>query len=271
MRAPTLGPKALAAGFLHDGHESVGSTNELARLAVRNGARENIWFTALEQTNGRGRRGRPWSTQRGNLAASLMVLLEAGNGRAASLGFVAGVSLIAALGEVLSAEQAGHLALKWPNDVLADGKKLSGILLEAHPIDNQNQAIVIGMGVNVVATPEGLPYATTSLREMGANSDAAELFSALSDHFADHLALWNNGEGLSAILDIWRRHAAGIGDTVKVATPGGAVEGRFEALGPQGHLILLDGDHVRHEISAGDVYFRGVGTERGAPQNQQGS
>lgn len=262
MRALTLGPRAVAQGYLLDFQPRVGSTNELARQALIGGAREPIWFTALEQTSGRGRRGRAWATQPGNLAASLLLVFGENLSEGASLGFVAGVSLVAALGDVLDGPTAAKLSLKWPNDVLADGKKLSGILLEAHQVTAKTKAVVVGMGVNVVEAPQGLPYPTTSLKELGSSADAAGLFTALSDHWSDQYQRWNGGRGLSDILSSWRRHAAGLGQDIAVATPGGEVRGQFEDIDAQGHLIVRDRDNVRHKVAAGDVYFGGAGTVR---------
>ncbi len=165
-----LGPKAAARGYRLDGFDSIGSTNDRGARAATAGDAGDIWFAALQQTAGRGRRGRQWETAHGNLAASLLIVPDADPAIAATLGFVAGVALNRALRTIVpeAHRQGRHrrrrwngrarIALKWPNDVLADGAKLAGILLEAQTRPDGRMAIVIGFGVNIVAAPDGLPY-----------------------------------------------------------------------------------------------------------------
>ena len=155
MAAFSLGAKARAAGYRLAGYDSIGSTNTEALRAATAGDPGGIWFCALQQTEGRGRRGRPWASAPGNLAATLLLVPEADPGLAATLGFVAGVALNQALAGMLPG--ARTIALKWPNDVLADGAKLAGILLEAHKLDDGRHAVAIGFGVKIVAAPTALP------------------------------------------------------------------------------------------------------------------
>ncbi|HEY4202252.1 MAG TPA: biotin--[acetyl-CoA-carboxylase] ligase [Devosiaceae bacterium] len=271
MTAPfRLGPRASLAGYSLRAFDTVGSTNTEAMRAAQSGQGGPLWFTALQQTDGRGRRGRAWSTPHGNLAASLLLTPGADPAIAATLGFVAGVALNQALARVLPAgrfrvgidgadgdTQGRHarIALKWPNDVLADGAKLAGILLEAQKRPDGSTAIVIGFGVNIVAAPEGLPYPATSLNTLGVDIDAQSVFEELSLAWLDCLALWNNGAGIGAVLAAWRKSAAGIGAPVAVNRHGDVVRGIFESIDDTGRLIVRADDDTRIAITAGDVHF----------------
>ena len=268
-----LGPKAAIRGYRVHGFDSVGSTSTEAAKAAQAGDVGDVWFCALEQTAGRGRRGRPWQTIHGNLAASLLVVPECDPAIAATLGFVAGVALHRALGDFVpgarlktgidGAEFAGgRIALKWPNDVLADGGKLSGMLLEAQKRPDGGLAIVIGIGVNVVAAPDGLPYPATSLRQLGIEADAAKVFGALSDAWVDAYEAWDQGRGTGAILEQWRAAAAGIGGEVAVSRDGDVVRGIFETIDEAGRLIVRANDNSRIAITAGDVHFGTTASHR---------
>ena len=261
-----LGDRAAALGYRLAAFDSIGSTSTEAAEAARAGDDGNIWFAALEQTAGRGRRGRQWDSQHGNLAASLLFLPEAEPELVATLGFVAGIALNEALRQVVpeaslrqgidGADGAGgRIALKWPNDVLADGAKLAGILLEAIRRVDGRQAVVIGFGVNVVAAPDGLPYPATSLKALGFEVSAGTVFAALSETWIDALELWDSGGGLAKVLARWREAAAGIGAEVAVAREGDVVRGTFETIDDAGRLIVRAGDHSTITITAGDVHF----------------
>ena len=261
-----LGERAAARGYRLVGFDSVGSTSTEAANAARTGDVGEVWFAALQQTAGKGRRGRPWQSPHGNLAASLLIVPDCDPAIAATLGFVAGVALNDALREALpaavvrtgldGADGAGaRIALKWPNDVLADGAKLAGILLESVKRPDGRQAVVIGIGVNVVAAPEGLPYPATSLQSLGADTRAEQLFAALSEAWVDAFALWNGGRGVADILMRWRQAAAGIGAEVAVAREGDVVRGIFETIDDAGRLIVRAEGDARIAITAGDVHF----------------
>jgi BirA family biotin operon repressor/biotin-[acetyl-CoA-carboxylase] ligase len=263
-----LGPKATARGYRLHGFDVVGSTSTEAANAARAGDAGDVWLAALQQTAGRGRRGRAWESPHGNLAASLLLVPEADPAQSATLGFAAGVALHEALRTVLpdltlrsgidgaaAANGNGRIALKWPNDVLADGDKLAGILLEALKRPDGTSAVVIGFGVNVVAAPEGLPYPATSLAALGSDVTAEQVFGTLSDAWVDAIELWDGGRGIPEVLKLWRGAAAGIGAEVAVNSDGGIVRGIFETIDDTGRLVVRANDNSRITITAGDVHF----------------
>src|SRR6516225_2667963 len=168
----TLGPRAVSAGYRLAAFDQIGSTNAEAMALARDGERGPMWFVTTEQTAGRGRRHRPWIAPRGNLASSILEVMDVTPGVAATLGFAAGLALEAALRKVSTAAlQAGSerpdFLLKWPNDVLAQGKKIVGINLEAETVAGDRLAVVVGIGTNVVGAPEGTPTPAISLSALG--------------------------------------------------------------------------------------------------------
>jgi BirA family biotin operon repressor/biotin-[acetyl-CoA-carboxylase] ligase len=268
-----LGPIARGRGYRLNGFDEVGSTSTEAVRALEAGDIGEVWFAALKQTAGRGRRGRPWETDSGNLAASLMIVPDCDPTVSATLGFVAGVALNRALAATLPAgilhqgidglgRGSHRIALKWPNDLLADGEKLAGILLEANKRSDGRLAIVIGFGVNVVSAPSGLPYPATSLKALGADISAEAIFTALAEEWVVAYELWDNGSNVADILRLWRASAAGIGAEVAVTREGDVVRGIFESIDDSGRLIVRANDNSRIAISAGDVHFGVTATVR---------
>lgn len=260
----TLGPNARAAGTKLFVVDKTTSTNTDAKDHAQAGQYGPAWFVALEQTAGYGRRGRTWVAPRGNLTASVLVTLDVQPAVAATLGFVAGVAVQQAL-RSLSAEAAARggamldFALKWPNDVLANARKMVGIGLEAHTLP-AGLAVVVGIGVNNVAAPEGTPFPATSLSAEGLLLSAEDTFAALSDSWADLFALWDNGRNFAAIRKLWLASAYNLGGTVSVQLGERALEGVFEAIDETGCMIVAT-SQGRVPVTAGDVYF---GTARSA-------
>ena len=221
-----------------------------------------MWFVTSEQTAGRGRRNRSWIAPRGNLASSVLEAIDVSPAVAATLGFAAGLALEAALRKVsveASLRSAGsdsmRFSLKWPNDVLAGRQKLAGILLEAEAAPDGRLAVVVGIGTNVVAAPEGTPTPATSLAALGVNIGAEELFTALSDAWAEYRGVWDDGRGFGAIRRLWLERATGLGQAVAVRTGGSTVEGTFDTIDEAGCMIIKTSAGKRVSISAGDVYF----------------
>ena len=257
-----LGSRALSAGYRLATFDTVGSTNVEAMARAREGEYGPMWFVTSEQTAGRGRRNRPWIAPRGNLASSILEVIDVAPAVAATLGFAAGLAIQTALQKVsieASLRSAGSddmkFSLKWPNDVLAGRKKLVGIGLEAEAVAADRLAVVVGIGTNVVGAPEGTPTPATSLAAIGVHVGAEDLFVELSDAWAESRGIWDNGRGFDEIRRLWLERAGGLGEPVAVRAGASIVEGIFDTIDEQGCLIVRKADGHRVPISAGDVYF----------------
>lgn len=247
-----LGEKAVAAGYRLEEFATLGSTNDEAGSRIAQGDPGRLWVVAQSQTKGRGRLGRQWTSPPGNLYASLLLVDPAPPPISAQLGFVAGVALISALREVIAKE--ADVKLKWPNDVLCDGAKLSGLLLEAVSLPRGLFGCVIGFGVNCLSSPADAPYPTASLKSAGAETcDRVALFAALSNHVAETLEFWARGENFDGIRAAWLENAGGIGGDVCVARRGANIEGVFRGIDAQGRMLLERRDGTTEVIEAGDV------------------
>lgn len=263
----TLGAAAAAAGYRLAAFDSIGSTNDEALARARSGDPGQLWVVTAHQTKGRGRRGRSWQTPVGNLGASLLLTGSIEIAKAASLGFVAGLALSDAIREIApglvtasaldGAAGAGgtRFELKWPNDVLAGGSKLAGIMLESESLVGGITAVVIGIGVNVAAAPVDVPYPATSLADLGVGTDAGAVFAALSDAWVSRHAQWDEGRGLAAVRSDWLSRAAGLGGAVAVRIGERTVRGVFETLDEDGCLVVTTDTGERVSIAAGEVHF----------------
>src|ERR1700730_17031961 len=249
----TLGPRAISAGYRLAAFDSIGSTNAEAMSRAREGERGPLWFVTSEQTAGRGRRHRAWIAPRGNLASSILEVLDVSPAVAATLGFAAGLAVEASLRSAGSDDL--NFSLKWPNDVLAGKRKLAGILLEAEAIAGDRLAVVVGIGTNVVAAPQGTRTPATSLAALGVQVGAEELFAALSDGWAEFRGIWDNGRGFGEIRRMWLTRAAGLGQAVSIKSGGATIQGTFDTLDEQGCMVVRTIAGARVPISAGDVYF----------------
>ena len=225
-----------------------GSTNDDLAALARSGAAEGLWLRAERQTGGRGRQGRAWYSPEGNLYASTLVRLLPGDPPAPTLALVAAVALHAVAG--LFAPEAA-LTIKWPNDLLAGGAKLSGILLE-----RVEDAVIVGFGVNLAHHPEDLERPATSLAALaGAAPEPAAFAEALADVFARWLGR-GRAEGIGPIRAAWLAAAHPIGTALAAASGDGAtIHGLFDGLDAQGALRLRLADGATHVIHAGDVFL----------------
>ena len=212
------------------------------------GTAEGLWLRAERQISGRGRQGRAWASPIGNLSASTIVRLRSSDPAAATLALVAAVAVEEAVGVYLP--RGTGAKLKWPNDLLVDGAKICGILLE-----RAGDAVVIGIGVNLAHHPDGLDRPTTSLAALGVTPDAAGFAETLAEGFARWLARWR-GEGLAPVRQRWLERAHPVGTALTAALPdGSAVQGLFQGLDADGALILRLADGSSRVIHAADVFL----------------
>ncbi|HTT78043.1 MAG TPA: biotin--[acetyl-CoA-carboxylase] ligase [Stellaceae bacterium] len=232
--------------------DRLGSTNDEAKRLARAGAAAGTLVWAGEQTAGRGRRGRQWVSPPGNLYLSLIARPGGPVAAAAQLGFVAGLGLGDAIREL--AGPALPLAYKWPNDVLARGRKVAGILLESETGGGGTvDFVVIGVGVNILAAPENVEFPATSLAAEGCgNISASEFLATFVDRYELWAARWRS-EGFVPIRAAWLERAAGVGDAIRVRLDRATLHGRFVDLDADGAL-LLDAADGRRRIAAGDIF-----------------
>jgi BirA family transcriptional regulator, biotin operon repressor / biotin---[acetyl-CoA-carboxylase] ligase len=255
-----LDPRAVAAGVRLVAHDVLGSTNAEALSLARQGERGPLWITAGRQTAGRGRRGRSWVSEPGNLYASLLLGDPASPEHWPELSFVAALAVHDAVAE-LAPGLKPRPTIKWPNDLLLSGKKFAGILIEGE--GGHDGAVAVGIGVNCTSHPAGTDHPATDLAAAGAALAPAMLLGALSAKMLGRLAQWNRGEGFATVRADWLARAAGLGEEVRVRMTDREVSGRFEALDQAGGLILRRADGHAETVAAGDLFIESAASPEG--------
>jgi len=250
MSAAPAGAVSLPDGFTLQRFDEIDGTNA---EALRAGVPDRYVYLARGQTAGRGRQGREWISPAGNLFATICISAPQDR-NPAQLAFVAGLAVLDALSEVTP---GGDFTLKWPNDVLASGRKLSGILIEAG-----EEGYAVGIGVNLIAAPpdDAVQFPATDLQSVsgpGFVMTAETLLKAICRHFAVWYGRWV-ADGFEALRVVWLASAHGMGDTIAASTASGHIEGRFQGLDADGALVLEDSCGDLRTITAGDVFFPGV-------------
>ena len=230
-----------------------GSTNA-DLLALGRDAREGDWLVARRQTAGKGRAGRQWEDGEGNFMGSSAVALRPGDPLPQTLALVTGLAVADAVAAVAGAPQ---VMLKWPNDLLIDGAKLAGILLE-----RAGDSVVIGIGVNLLRAPVVAGRRTTALADHDAPIDPGAFADLLADCFASALARWRGG-GWDGLRADWLARAHPVGTPLSVSDRDGRpVSGEFVGLGGDGAALLRLADGTTRPIHAGDVEMVGNDASR---------
>jgi len=227
------------------------STQEVVLRAAREGATEGFACLAAEQNAGRGRQGRAWVAPAGS-AMLASVLVRRSPAVAAGIPFAAGLALV----DVLAAEHGLTVGLKWPNDVLVDGRKLAGILCEVEPASSKGELVAIALGIGVNLTVGGFPEGleAVSLHTLVARPPQAEaLLVAWTQALSARIDSLEQG-GIGALLGDWRRSAVGLGRTVTVQTADATIEGIAVDVGDDGALIVEASGRM-HRFLAADVHL----------------
>lgn len=210
------------------------------------------WVFSREQTAGRGRRGRDWVQPSGNFSATLIWRPDGDVAARALRSFVAALALREAF--VAATGREAGFALKWPNDVLLNGGKVAGILLESI-----GDHLAIGFGVNLLAAPplamveDGAVLPVSLLSEIDLRIDAAEFLNLLAAAFA-RLESQFTTYGFAPIREAWLQHAARLGEVITARTSNRKITGTFQTVDEQGMLVLKAADGI-HRIAAADVFF----------------
>ena len=240
-------------------HEVLDSTNLTARERALAGAAAWTVVQATEQRAGRGRREREWTSPRGNLYTSTILRPQNGQegGPQSGLQTWAQLSFVAALAVAEAAAQAvpgTDIQLKWPNDVLAGGRKLSGILLETVAAPGGGGAVIVGVGVNIASFPGQTRYGATCLDLLAGRPITVK---AVRAGYLIALTYWYDiwvVQGFSKIRAAWLERAFGLGREMEVDDENGPpLQGRFVGLGEDGRMMLEFPDGAVRLIAAGTV------------------
>ena len=233
--------------------EAIDSTNAEAHRRAREGERGPLWLSADLQSQGRGRLGRHWVSEPGNLYATFVFTLRGTALIASQVGFVAALAIRDTVAQLLP-EGAPPIKIKWPNDVQLGGAKFAGILPEtvAQPAAGQI-TVALGMGLNIAHAPDGTPYPVTALARHGPSVAPRLCLDVLDHALARWLGVWREGQGFADIRQQWLAHAAGLGQDFIGTVNQKEVQGRFADLGEDGAMILVLSDGSRRPIHSGEV------------------
>ena len=234
----------------------VDSTNAHA-VRVVNDLDHPTWILGLNQTAGRGRRGRPWVNLEGNFAATLVLFPQESPETLALRSFVTSLALIEALGMLTG--RSDKFSLKWPNDVLLNSGKMAGILLESLQLDTGQTALSIGVGVNLIAAPD-MPQVEANatppvalFTETGVRIGPEQFLDCFANCYANYEVEFVRN-GFQPIRKAWLDRAARLGETITARLPNREISGRFDSIDEKGHLVLTAACG-KEAIAAADVFF----------------
>ncbi len=233
--------------------DATDSTNTVARQRAAEGALEGTAVIAEAQTRGRGRLGRTWASPPGrNLYLSIVLRPPIAVAEAAQLALVAGLAVVEAVSDWVP-----HAAIKWPNDVVIDGRKVAGILTEMEADDDRVRFVILGIGVNLNAAPEDFPdelrdKATALCAATGQHIDrtafAERMLSCIEKRYVSFLAT-----GFAALRPLWEARSCLTGRSVEIDGAGQRCAGVVAGIGDDGALILRDAGGHETRVVAGDV------------------
>jgi BirA family biotin operon repressor/biotin-[acetyl-CoA-carboxylase] ligase len=228
--------------------DSIGSTNDHAKMLARKGDPAGTVIWAKAQTAGRGRQGNVWASLPGNLFMTLILKPETSAAQTGQLSFLAAVALSRTLRPFLP--EGEKISLKWPNDLLINGKKAAGILIETELSGTRPVPwVVLGIGVNITSAPEGAGCLSLSVLAL---PDAASVLEPLVAHIMDLYAVWKR-DGFAAIREEWLGQAAGVGHEIRVRLPKETFYGTFLGIDSAGALQITMPDGSRRTVISGEV------------------
>lgn len=239
-------------------YDVIDSTNEEAKRLAQGGGSHGAVIWAKRQTAGRGRMGREWVSPEGNLFVSVLLQPELDLALCSQLSFIAAVASAETLEAMVNGPQA--IACKWPNDILLNGKKLGGILLESFVVPNEfgieKRWVAVGIGINIDSYPEHVMYPATCLREAGVELVSAKIvLSRLIFNFIHHYDEWRE-RGFKPMQKAWLKRAYHIGKPIEVMMGDDSISGTFDTIDESGQLLVKLAGGKRRAVHAGDVFFK---------------
>jgi len=234
--------------------DEAGSTNTEAFKRAAAGEAGPLWIMARRQTRGRGRSGRHWASEPGNLYASLLQRLACPQSVVHQLSLLAGVAVVEAIAAAAGNARIAGLRLKWPNDVLIGEAKCAGILPESHSGGRASEVVVvIGIGINLASHPSGLGRAATDLAAHGVSATPEEMLGVLAQAIQRWLSLWDCGRGFAHVRAAWLTHGGVAGESLTVDTGRERIAGTFLDLDASGALVMRDTLGLERKLTFGDV------------------
>ena len=233
--------------------ETTDSTNAEALARAAAGERGPLWIAAKQQSAGRGRRGRVWLSEPGNLYATLLLSDAAPAAALPGICFVAALAVHDAILDAAHGLAPAQLQLKWPNDILLGGHKIVGILVESVS-GAGGHAAAVGIGVNCKHHPQTTDYPATDLASAGFILPPETLLGFVGTAMERRLDEWRGGENFPATRAAWLARASGLGAPIEVRLPNRTMSGTFEALDEGGALVLRRGNGTCETVAAGDVF-----------------
>ena len=228
---------------------TIDSTNAQAQRLAAGGTRGPLWLVADVQEAGKGRLGRNWVSPAGNLHVSYLVPVAAPVQAIPQIAFVTALAVHDTVSRFCG---TARVRLKWPNDCLLAGGKVSGILCETV----EGGQVVIGCGINIAHSPQGLAYITSRLHQYAPEASVDSVFATYAAALDARLAEWADGAGFADIIRAWEERAHGLHSPVHVESGNSVWDGVFDGLASDGALVVKCGDGSRQAIHAGDVTFR---------------
>ena len=234
-------------------YDTVDSTNDVARAHAETGKQGPVWIGSAVQTAGRGRLGRPWVSERGNLYASLMLRPDCKPDQLVALPFLVALAVRQALIKVGANED--DILCKWPNDILYNEKKVAGVLIESSiGVDGNVDLLIVGIGTNISLYPLDAQFPATSfVKEAHMFIEPVDFFSHLATEFQAQWQAWQKF-GFEPIRSEWLKHSWGMGEKRRLRTSTQDVVARLVTLDSDGALIIKLDDGTESRLYAGDVF-----------------
>lgn len=243
---------ALPPGYHATRFETVGSTNDEAKAAAQNGAVDGSVFWSPRQTAGRGTHGREWDTPPGNLAVSVVKRPHLPIGLAPQAALVTAVAVADAV--VALGVPSGRVRLKWPNDVLVDGRKISGILVEGEADGAAAKWLVVGTGLNLAHHPPLTRHPATNLAALGLRVTPERALEAYLAAFDKWWGRWRRYD-FPVVATAWAaRSWQSPGDDLTISVGRDTVQARYKELAPDGALVIEDAGGVERRIVSGEIF-----------------
>jgi BirA family biotin operon repressor/biotin-[acetyl-CoA-carboxylase] ligase len=234
--------------------EEVGSTNTEAFKRAEAGERGPLWIVARRQTQGRGRSGRSWGSEPGNLYASLLQAMDCPPSAVPQVSLLAGVAVIDAIRAAAGGLRIPGLRLKWPNDVLIGQAKCAGILPECvSGADGKAVTAVVGIGINLAWHPADIGKPATHLAAHGLDVGPDAMLQALAPAMQGWIDVWQGGAGFARVRAAWLERAGPVGEAATVDTGTERIAGTFLDLDGDGALLLRDALGLQRKVTYGDV------------------